>query len=242
MKIQITDSEAIRVAGGWHDSMHDPLYAISSSHGRNIPEEIVEKAISNLSADLRKVKKLSKNDPFFKAYGKGTHQYQFGQSLYTAAEIDELRYLRDAFTLALAQARRQAAPNDDPVVRKMIVDAMARAFFVEAWARNEEEKPKFRERGYGGHGHQVDIMDVAPRTNAAANAAAKELAKDIERANGRSLTSLYTTAVAQEGHRKEPNPTDFGHYLAMQAMGHGVSWWDDHPKFPMTVPYHDFYM
>lgn len=242
MKIQITDSEALRVASGWHGSQSDPIYAISSSRGRNIPEETVEEAIANLSGDLRKVKKLSKNDPYFKAYGKGTHQYQFGKGLYTAAEIAELRYMRDAFTLALAQARRQAAPNDDPVVRKMILDAMARALFVEAWARNEEEKPKFRERGYGGQGHQVDIMDVAPRTSPAAMKSAKELAKDIEKQNGRSLTSLYTTAVAQEGHRKEPNPTDFGHYLAMQAMGHGVSWWDDHPEFPMTVPHHNFYM
>lgn len=242
MKIQITDSEALRVAQGWHGSMHDPLYAISSSEGRNIPEETVEEAITNLSADLRKVKKLSKSDPYFKAYGEGNKQYQLGKGLFTAEEIDELRYMRDAFSLALRQARKQAEPNDDPVVRKMILDAMGRAFFVDAWAKNEEEKPKFSERGYGGHGHRVELMEVAPRTSPAAMKAAKELAKDIEKQNGRSLTSLYTTAVAQEGHRKEPNPSDFGHYLAMQAMGHGVSWWDDHPEFPMTVPYHDFYM
>ncbi len=38
MKIQITDSEALRVASGWHGSQSDPIYAISSSRGRNIPK------------------------------------------------------------------------------------------------------------------------------------------------------------------------------------------------------------
>ena len=28
----------------------------------------------------------------------------------------------------------------------------------------------------------------------------------------------------------------FGHYLAMEAMGHGVSWWDTHARFKIEVP------
>jgi hypothetical protein len=29
--------------------------------------------------------------------------------------------------------------------------------------------------------------------------------------------------------------------MAMQAMGHGVSWFDDNPEFPIEVPHGEFY-
>lgn len=35
---------------------------------------------------------------------------------------------------------------------------------------------------------------------------------------------------------------EFGHYLAMQALGHGVSWFDDHARFDLTVPHSEFYL
>lgn len=32
----------------------------------------------------------------------------------------------------------------------------------------------------------------------------------------------------------------FGSDLGMQIMGHGVSWFDDHAKFPLKLPYNDY--
>lgn len=37
-----------------------------------------------------------------------------------------------------------------------------------------------------------------------------------------------------------PRPTnhrDFGHHVAMMALGHGVSWFDDHAKFQLKLPH-----
>lgn len=35
-------------------------------------------------------------------------------------------------------------------------------------------------------------------------------------------------------------PTDyarlFGHYVAMQSIGHGVSWFDEHAEFDLKLP------
>jgi hypothetical protein len=117
-----------------------------------------------------------------------------------------------------------------------IVEAMARALFVSAWADAEEEEG----RSFGGG---VDLMDVAPKTSAEAKQHAKKLAKQFEQKNGMSLDELLAKAAeADDASVDSEYARDFGHYLAMQAMGHGVSWFDDHKKFPLKVPYTEFYM
>jgi hypothetical protein len=35
---------------------------------------------------------------------------------------------------------------------------------------------------------------------------------------------------------------DFGHYLAMMSLGHGVSWFDNHARFDLKVPLTEFYL
>ena len=42
-------------------------------------------------------------------------------------------------------------------------------------------------------------------------------------------------------HRREPNPRSFGFDLGMQGMGHGVSWFDDHPQFQIHIPHVEVY-
>jgi len=107
-------------------------------------------------------------------------------------------------------------------LRDEIVASMARTLFVVAWAQREEEKG----RTYPGQ----DLMDVAPKTSPKAEAAAKKLALEIEEMNDASLDALLVLASMQPGkHYKESYSYDFGYGLAMQALGHGVSWWDDHP-------------
>jgi hypothetical protein len=34
--------------------------------------------------------------------------------------------------------------------------------------------------------------------------------------------------------------SDFGHYLAMQSLGHGVGWFDDHEHFELKLPLIEF--
>lgn len=118
--------------------------------------------------------------------------------------------------------------------RQTIVEAMARTLHVDNWARREEE----RGRTYPG----MDLMDVAPKTPRAAEHAARQLATRIEELNGQTLERLYRRAVTARGiHREEPTQRLFGHYLAMESLGHGVSWFDDHPTFKLKLPNATYY-
>lgn len=111
------------------------------------------------------------------------------------------------------------------MLRDEIIESMARALFVSAWASSEEEAG----RSHGGK----ELMDIAPRTSKRAEQAAKKLAAEMEKTNGIPIEALYILAALQPGKRygkEDPSPHLFGHYMAMQALGHGVSWWDDFPN------------
>ena len=123
-----------------------------------------------------------------------------------------------------------------------IMSAMARAAFVLEWANRMEEKG----RSFSGQ----ELMDVAPKkTSAAAGAWARGVAKAVVAANAPSLgvhyshdlTGLYSRAINELGYPHTPNR--FGHDLAMQAMGTGVSWSDDttahHER--IAIPSREFY-
>lgn len=112
-----------------------------------------------------------------------------------------------------------------------IIMAMARAFWVDAWASREEEEGR-RPAGPG-----EDLMDAAPPTPAVAIHFARKYAKDFQTANDADLMALYERAAGMPGkHDEEPTEEAFGHYIAMEAMGHGVSWADDHPDHGFVVP------
>lgn len=113
-----------------------------------------------------------------------------------------------------------------------IAEGMARAMFVTAWADEQEEKG----RRFGGG---VDLMDVAPKTSRDAKQAAHALAVAIVRQNAvKSLSDLYARALEAGGNG---TAIEFGHYLAMQSMGHGVSWFDDNPTFDLKLPHFEYY-
>lgn len=115
-----------------------------------------------------------------------------------------------------------------------IYEAMARAMFVSDWASREEEKKSFR--GWNG----AQLMDHAPKTSQDALLAARALAAAIIKDNNvKSLTDLYARALNAGG---EGDAGKFGHYLAMEAMGDGVSWYDDgNPRFGMKLPHFEYY-
>lgn len=140
----------------------------------------------------------------------------------------------------------------------IIIDAMARAFFVSAWA----DKQGHRGRNLAGQ----ELMDIAPKTpkfardfalmfagqcgsllvalNNAARADIMELSSisqwtaygDMTETERASLDDMVE-ALKMDGYSR-----DFGHYLAMMGMGTGVSWFDDHAKFEISVPHVEAYL
>lgn len=111
----------------------------------------------------------------------------------------------------------------------------SRAFFASAWADMVEEN------GTALHG---EIMDQMPKViDPAAITAARTLYMDIERANGKSIFELMQT-VEHQGKGDRSNTVEmFGHYAAMQAMGHGVGLYDAFGSLVhdlLKIPYVEF--
>jgi len=130
-------------------------------------------------------------------------------------------------------------------LEKTIINAMARALFVQAYADQQEEA-----------GRKVpprtDWMDIAPKTPAAVVSEAYRLAGMIEQLNKASILALFAAARRCDGIQgvAENLPAyanSFGHYAAMGSLGHGVSWTDDHKPVvllgkTMMLPYFEFHL
>lgn len=131
-----------------------------------------------------------------------------------------------------------------------ILEGMSRALWVCAYADWFEGLSKAERREAGGPVslQGVDWSEDAPPAPPEVETAARWLCRLIERANeGRSVTSLYGSAKNADmlwggkggwhsgGPEGDARDT-FGHYLAMMSLGHGVSWFDDHAKFPLKTP------
>lgn len=114
----------------------------------------------------------------------------------------------------------------------IIIGSMARALWVCAWADHEEEE----DRTYPGQ----ELMDVAPETPILATIEGARLCGKYEEANGLEIHCLAQQAANAEGISLENRSPDFdqefGHALAMMALRHGVSWFDDHERFPLIAP------
>lgn len=96
----------------------------------------------------------------------------------------------------------------------LFIKHAAIAFFASAWADQQEEN---------GHSLGGEIMDQIPdMIDPAATHAAITLAMDMERINPKSIAEMMEDIVhIADGDRPETMEY-FGHYAAMQAMGHGV--------------------
>ena len=93
----------------------------------------------------------------------------------------------------------------------------SRAFFASAWADMAEEENAIP------WPPGAEIMAYMPEAiDPAATHAAKTLILDIERVNGKTIGALMGL-IERDGGGDRPNTVEmFGHYAAMQAMGHGV--------------------
>jgi hypothetical protein len=138
-------------------------------------------------------------------------------------------------------------------VTSYVVDGMARALYVTAYADAVEN----HEIAGSGAGAGEDWMDVAPATPDYARDHALMLAGRLAEKNGMSLVCLLYQAGKADGIDTDAKPLEadapywyerresrhvnyaeaFGHYLAMQSLGHGVSWFDNHGRFDLKTPY-----
>lgn len=116
----------------------------------------------------------------------------------------------------------------------VFVSHMARTLWVCAWADAVEAHGERLPRG--------DLMTQAPPTPRAARDEALRLLGAIEAMSGRSAWVLLAAARRADG--QDPDtPVDreyaasFAHYLVMMALGHGVSWFDDHALFKLELPH-----
>lgn len=120
-------------------------------------------------------------------------------------------------------------------IRDEFVHHAAMAFFASAYADMADE---------AGQSLSGEIMDQLPNEiDIAAMHAANTLAMQIENSNKWEIEVLFAH-IASEGNGDRPNTVEyFGHYAAMQAMGHGVGLGDAFgakvEKF-INVPYIEF--
>lgn len=152
--------------------------------------------------------------------------------------------------MATALERRQSEYVD------AIREGMARTLWLVAYADWADEHRNDDASGIDRPGPGGDWDDVAPETPGAAQQAASDLEDLYIAANdAHGLEDLFTLAMAadlgvgdfdwpklsnnankgKKGERVEWSAIakDFGHGLAMMALGTGVSWFDDHKEFPL---------
>ncbi len=124
--------------------------------------------------------------------------------------------------------------------RDTVIHHAARAFFVSAYADYCENEPRGESCARASCGD--DWMDIAPEaTPLEAYVLAGEMWASIEAASKINMFALAARANQADGGEYEIgddfDAEHFGHYLAMQYMGHGVSWFDDHEEFEIEIPY-----
>lgn len=111
----------------------------------------------------------------------------------------------------------------------------AAAFFASAWADAEEE---------AGQAKPGEIMARMPSNiDPAALHAGRTLRMDMERMNGRSVAEMMAEIESTADGDRPATLECFGHYSAMQAMGHGVGLGDafgNETAEKLKVPYCEF--
>lgn len=148
------------------------------------------------------------------------------------------------------------------MIDTILVDAMARTLFVDAYAQHCDNGAYNDGNGtpcdgcdlFGhqdGHpqpGGGQAWEDYAPETPTEARDAALMLVGRIEERNGTALVCLLAMAAKADGmdpylddfEYPEGYAAEFGADLAMQSLGHGVSWFDDHERFDLKLPRVEF--
>lgn len=130
-------------------------------------------------------------------------------------------------------------------MNKDILNGMAKAFFASSWADLAEET------GNSSILCGAEIMDIMPADiDPGAIRAAERLYCNFEKAfndfhgEGDTLDGAYIWLHGVEsmpGETETKQAENFGHYAAMQAMGHGVGLWEYVPhQISDHVPNQEF--
>jgi hypothetical protein len=114
--------------------------------------------------------------------------------------------------------------RDEMEVKSLIIETMARAYFVCEYA--DEMEGREDDHSYLVAGAGDDWMEVAPETPEDYIPYASKVYDQITPDPAKCLLAMNLSEC-------ERNADDFGHYLAMEMMGHGVSWDDG-----MFTPHH----
>lgn len=102
-------------------------------------------------------------------------------------------------------------------IKEQFIHHAAKAFFASAWADACEEAEQ--ESMLSGK----EIFDIMPaEIDPSAIHAAETLYMDLERINQRSIEDMMLCIEESGNGDRENSIESFGHYAAMQAMGHGV--------------------
>jgi hypothetical protein len=123
------------------------------------------------------------------------------------------------------------------IMQGRIRHGMARAFFACAWADQCEET------GNGRILSGKEITEIMPRAiDPAAEHAAKTLHFDMERVNViNGVHQFLPILYAMNPGKPRLSLESWGHYAAMESMGHGVGLWEYEINEPdVTVPYVEF--
>jgi hypothetical protein len=116
-----------------------------------------------------------------------------------------------------------------------LVESAARLAWADWWANQQEERGRrFAPR--------TDLYDAAPPTPEYAKVWAGMMVGHVEAANHLNIYSIGFLAHKADTGDDDGNvdPEKFGVALAFMALGHGVSWFDDHAKFPLKMPHLEF--
>lgn len=118
-----------------------------------------------------------------------------------------------------------------------ILESMARTLWVTAyadavedWGNENGEAHPDHPRARGGQ----DWFDVAPETPQEAKDKAAACFDWLTQNNG-LLIQAYEAIPSPKG-----TPKEFGYYLVMEGLGHGVAWSDNYEPHKLDVPYIEF--
>lgn len=128
--------------------------------------------------------------------------------------------------------RRDARrPRRDADVERAMLEGIVDGIWLPNWANAIEEEGERTPRNI--------TRATADKPPSSAYEKAEEFARELRERNRATLTELRERASVADG--APADPEELGYYLAMQAQGHGVSWFDDHEVFDITIPYAEWH-
>jgi len=134
------------------------------------------------------------------------------------------RRMRAARGIERNPGRRSLRRNGE--FKDEIIEGLVEGLWLPNWADAMEEAGEDLPRNI-----TLDTADPPPDE---VEDFAKKLYTATTKANGFSLSTFFSET------EDTSDPQRFGYYIAMEAQGHGVSWFDDHegaPGRPLKLPY-----